>query len=200
MVTSDIIEKFNLQVDDASELSTSEALDLANDVYGDVQDDRDWEWLKATATGSTSTTVPYIALPVDFKYVAPNKYNKSVVFVGTDFQEYMVVSFADRRDYRDQDGFCYVDIPNSRLYFTRQPTAVKAVEYDYIKVAADLTLASTPLFRAGYHPIIAYGMAARFNNIEVTDKANSYQRENMKMYADALTTMATEDAKIKLSI
>jgi hypothetical protein len=40
---------------------------LLNDVYGDICDDRDWEWLKATATGTTSTTVPYIALPADFK-------------------------------------------------------------------------------------------------------------------------------------
>lgn len=200
MTGTEIIEKFNLQVDDSSELSDSEALDLANDVYGDIQDDRDWEWLKATYSGTTSVSVPYIALPVDFKYVAPNKDNVSVVFVGDDYSEYKVISFADRRSYRDQDGFCYIDVPNQRLVFTLQPTSAKAVEYDYIKIASDLTEDSEPLFRTGFHPIIAYGMAARFNNLEQTDKTNSYQKENMQLYKDTLTSMGIEDAKIKLSI
>src|SRR4051812_2394029 len=101
MTGDEIIDKFELQVDDASELSSDESLDLANDVYTEVQDDRDWEWLKRTATDTTSTSVPYINLPGDFKKIAPNKDNRSVVFVGTDFQEYEVVSFSDRRDYRD---------------------------------------------------------------------------------------------------
>lgn len=200
MTGTTIIEKFNLQVDDSSELSDSEALALANDVYGDICDDRDWEWLKKTATGTTSTSVPYIALPADFKNVLPNEYNRSVVFVGTTFREYLVIPFSSRRDHRDQDGFCYIDVPTSRLYFTKQPTAAEAIEYDYIKIQDDLTDITSPLFRVGFHPIIAYGMAARFNTLEQSDKTNSYQRENKQMYDDVLHSMALEDAKIKLSL
>lgn len=206
MTTQEILEKFELQVDDASELSTSEELDLANNVYGDICDDRDWEWLKKTYSGTTSTSVPYVTLPTDFKYVAPNKDNKSIVFIGTDYQEYKVIPMADRRDFRDQDGYCYVDIVNQRLVFTLQPTSAKAIEYDYIKIQPALDLlgasptGSNPLFRAGFHQIIAFGMAARFNNIELSDKSTSYQRENQILYNEVLNNMATEDAKIKLSI
>lgn len=201
MTTEEIIAKYNLQVDDASELSPDEELDLANDIYGDVCDDRDWEWLKKSYSGTTSTSVDYIALPADFKNILPNKDNRSVVFVGTDYSEYTVIPFSSRREYRNQDGYCYIDVPNSRLVFTLQPTSAKTVEYDYIKIAPDLDLVSSnPLFRAGFHPVIAYGMASRFNILEQSDKTTSYRRENLELYNQVLQGMALEDAKIKLSI
>lgn len=200
MTLSEIVEKFELQVDDASELSTAEAYDLANNVYTEIQNDRDWEWLKATATGTTSTTVAYVALPADFRNIAPNKDGRSVVFVGTDYQEYTVIPFSSRRDYRDQDGYCYIDIPNQRLYFTLQPTSAKAIEYDYIKIAPTLTASTSPLMRIGMHQIISIGMAAKFNPIELTDKTNSYRNENIIEYSNLLHQLALEDARIKLSI
>lgn len=200
MTTTQIIAKFNLQVDDSSELSSSEELDLANDIYDDVCNDRDWEWLKSTATGTISTSVPYIALPSDFRKVLPNKDNRSVVLVGTDYREYVIIPFSSRREHRDQDGYCYIDVPNSRLYFTLQPTSAEAIEYDYLKIPTALALGTEPLFRDAFHKVIAFGMASNFNNIEQSDKATSYQRENKKLYMDVLTDMRLEDAEIKLSI
>lgn len=199
MTGTEIIAKFNLQVDDSSELSSTETLDLLNDVYTDVQNERPWEWLKSTYTGTTSTSVPYIALPSDFKLVAPNKENKSVIFVGTDYAEYIVIPFAERRNHRDQDGYCYVDIPNQRLYFTLQPTSAKAVEFDYIKVAAALTLATSPLFREGFHKVLAFGMAAKFPALEQSNKATSYGSENATTYGQLIIDMALEDAETKLA-
>lgn len=199
MIGSEIIEDFNVQVDDASELSSAEELVLLNKVYKEVANDRPWEWLKVTATGTTSTSVPYIALEADFKEMALNKDNQSVVFVGTDYQEYKVVPFSSRRDYRDQDGFCYVDVPNQRLYFTLQPTSAKAVEYDYIKRPADITTATSPLFNSTYHPIISYGMASRFPSIEQAEKGSSYSKENRDEYLRILSDMQMEDSTIKLS-
>jgi len=201
MISSDIIARYNLQVDDASELSSDEELSLANEVYTEIANDRPWEWLKSTATGTTSTTVAYVALPADFKELSPNKDNKSVIFVGTDYQEYLVIPFSSRRDYRNQDGYCYIDVPNQRLYFTLQPTSAKAIEYDYIKVPAALTLNTAPLITTEqFGKLIAYGMAAKFNNIELTEKDKSYQPENKSQYDKILSDLAMEDAKIKLSI
>lgn len=200
MTGQDIIDKFHIQVDDDSELSTDDELAMLNDVYGDICDDRDWEWLKETFTGTTSTSVPYIALPVDFKKVVPNKDNKSVVFVGTGFDEFKVVSFSDRRTYRDQSGYCYIDIPNQRLVFTLQPTTAQAIEFDYIKIQTDIALGTEPLFRSGFHPIIAYGMAARFPQIEQANKLTSYAAENMGLYLSQLHDLAYEDAMTKLAI
>lgn len=201
MIASTIISRFELQVDDSSTLSTDESLALANEVYSDICNDRDWEWLKATATGSTSVSVPYVSLPSNFKQVIPNKDNRSIVFVGTDYQEYVVIPFSERREHRDQDGFCYVDMVNRRLYFTKQPTEVKTYEFDYISLPTALTLSTAPIVTTDqFGTLIAYGMAAKFNPIEQTDKTVSYQRENRGLYLDMLSDFRLEDANIKLSI
>lgn len=201
MRTTDILAKFRLQVDDASELSSQEELDLANDVYGTICDDRDWEWLKSTATGTLSTSVDYVALPANFKKLIPNEYSKSYVLVGDSYEPYLVIPFSSRREYRNIGGYCYIDQANMRLVFTKQPTTASSYEFDYIIVAPDLDeVSSEPLFRSGLDPIIAYGMAAMFSNIEQPEKNLSYQRENQQLFNSSLSDMGTEDAMIKLSI
>lgn len=201
MTGTNIIARFQLQIDDASELSTDESLALLNEVYSDICNDRDWEWLKTPKADTTSITVPYVALPTNFKQLIPNSYNESVVFVGTDYQEYKVIPFSSRRDYRDQDGFCYVDMVNRRLYFTKQPTAAEAIEYDYIALPTALTAGTAPIVTTDqFGTLIAYGMAAKFSPIEQTDKSVSYRAENQIEYTKMLSDFRLEDANIKLSI
>lgn len=202
MQTQTIIERYRLQVDDASELSTDEELDLANEVYSEVCDDRPWEWLKTTFTDVTSTTLPYIDLPANFKELSLNSKNESVVFVGADFAEYKVIPFSSRRDYRNQSGFCYIDIVNMRLYFTVQPTSVEAIEFDYIKRPTSLTLSTEPLVSTNqFGRMISYGMASKFVNIEQVDKSKgSYQKENKGVYDGILNDYRLEDANIKLAM
>lgn len=200
LTTAEIISRFNLQVDDASELSSDEELALANEVYNTICNDRPWEWLKRVYTSVTSTTVSYVALPSDFKELSPNSYNKSVVFVGTDRAEYIVVPLSSRRDYYNTDGYCYIDIPNQRLYFMKQPTEVKAIEYDYVSYPTALTTATSPLFNSKYHEMVSYGMATKFSNIDQEDKSKSYKNENKQAYEDFLFDLRTEDANIKLTM
>ena len=220
-----ILDKFYLQAQDSSELSSVEALDLLNDIYWDVQDDRAWEWLKTTYTGTTSTTVPYISLPTDFKYLVPNYnwvgtsftnlwvpvgyssnplptniWNITVVFRGTNRNVYQVIPFSEKDNYYNINNYCYIDLVNSRLYFTVQPTLAESVTYTYIKVAPDVTVSTSPIFRAGFHNIIAYWMAANFNVLQMTDKAQSYRMENLQLYNDTLLNMQMEDAHQKLWI
>ena len=72
MTAEEIIARFNLQVDDSSELSSTEELALLNQCYREIQNDRSWEWLKTEETATTSISVPYIALPSDFRTLSPN--------------------------------------------------------------------------------------------------------------------------------
>ena len=224
MLGSDILLKFNVQVDDASELSDTEALDLANDIYQEIQDDRPWEWLRATASLTQSTSVPYIALPSDFKMMMPNYsgvtsgqfnnlgvprgykppvYNNltsvPVVIVGSTNSPYIVIPYAEHQNYINTDGYCYVDVPNSRLVFTKQPTIANSATFDYIKVAPALTTATSPLFRSGFHKIIPFGMAARLPQLTQADKGTSYTNENRALYMSTLEDMAVEDANLKLA-
>lgn len=200
LLTSDIIARYNLQVDDASELSSDEELALVNEVYVDVCNDRPWEWLKTTYTGVTSTSLPYVTLPTDFKEFSLNKDGKSVVFVGTAFDEYKVIPFSSRRDYRNMIGFCYVD--SGKLYFTVQPTSVVDIEFDYVRRPADLTLVTEPIVTTDqFGKMISYGMAAKFTNIEQPDKSKgSYQSNNKTEFDKMLTDLQLEDASIKLAM
>lgn len=201
MTTSEIIARYNLQVDDSSELSTDEEIALVNEVYIEVANDRPWEWLKAEYSGTTSGAVSYIDLPADFKELSLNSDNEAIVFVGNEYSKYRVVPFSSRRDYRDQSGVCYIDMANKRLVFTLQPDAGKPVEYDYIKIPATLDSNDTPLVETDqFGKLIAYGMAAKFNNIELSEKGSSYQKENQTEYYRILSDERLTDANLKVQL
>lgn len=96
------------------------------------------------------------------------------------------------------DGYCYVY--DGKLYFTKQPTQVLTVTYDYIMIAPEIELATSPLFRSGFHNILAFGAAARFPILEQADKSMSYARDNQDLYDKQLQSMQMEDSNIKLAL
>lgn len=200
MIASDIILRFELQTDDSTDLSSSEELALLNKVYNKICSDRPWEFLKKESTGLTSTTLPYVSLPADFQYVLVNNQdtegdNVPVVFVGTDFAPYKIISWSDRRNYRNQDGYAYIDLPNSRLVFTLQPTASKTIEFDYVSTPPTLTLSGTPLIPERFQDIIYHGMMVEDTIIQQSDKAKSYAQENQSQYKSYFDDMCYWNAK-----
>lgn len=133
---------------------------------------------------------------------SPNVSNasSSVVFVGTNYTPYIVIPFSQRRNYRNASNVCYIDFSTNRLYFTLQPTSAESVEYDYIKVATDITTSTSPIFPAQFHDIIAYGMAAKFDPIQLTNQVESYQRINTALYNQKLSQMRLLDANQKTQL
>jgi len=198
MTKAEIIAKFHLFMDDTTELSSAEESDLFDKWYNKVMSNRPWEILRVPGTGTQSTTVPYIALPSDFAYLTQNHDDTGnnsygefpVIFVGANYDPYKVVNYADRRQYRTHGNVAYIDIVNSRLVFTVQPTAANAVEFDYIKVPAALTTGQSPVFPARFHDIIYHGMCTDEFVIEQSDKAKSYRAENLAAYNGYLEDMA----------
>jgi hypothetical protein len=201
MTASDIITKFETQVDDTSELSSTQELDLLNKVYQQVCNDRPWEFLKTSATGTLSTSVPYVSLPADFGYITENNQSTfnnddvrnnaapKVVWVGSNYRPYQVVNWSDRRQYLNHDGYCYVDIPNARLIFTLQPTTADTYEFDYIKVATALSLSDTPLVPVRFQDMLYHGMAVDNDIILKFPKAQSYAEENQAKYDGYVRSM-----------
>lgn len=198
MTAAQIIAKFELYYDDGTALSSQEELDLLNKIYQKVCANRPWEFLRNPFTGTQATSVPYIALPTNFGFLFQNHNytdqsytsDRPVIFVGTSFTPYEVVSYADRRQYRNQDGYAYIDIVNSRLYFTLQPTSAQSVEFDYANVPATLSTDDTPVFPSRFHDIIYHGMIVDQNMIEMTDKGKSYAQENQVQYTQYLHDLA----------
>jgi hypothetical protein len=194
MTAAQIITKFELYLDDTTELSTQEELDLLNKVYRFWNSAHTWEGTKSEFSDTTSTSVSYVALPSDFLYLtANNDYTDSsyeagrpVVFRSANYSPYPVVSWSDRRKYRNSEGYAYIDFPNSRLEFTKQPTVVEAVEFDYHAQQADLTSGDTPWFPVEYHDALFHFMAADDFIIQQSPKAKSYREENLNSAVDIL--------------
>ena len=192
-----IITRFELYVDDGTELSTSEELDLLNKIYREVWTDRPWEFSKKPFSGTINGTT--ITLPTDFAYIcenarytdmAQNNYVRNsvpkIVWVGDKY--YRLINWSDRKQYENQDGVCWIDLVNNKLTF---PISVSGtVEYDYVFFPDDLAIDDEPLFPAMFHDVIYHGMASDDYMIQQFDKAKSYAAENRNKYNEWLDKMA----------
>lgn len=204
MTKTEIIAKFNLYIDDTSELSSTEESALFDKVYNKVSIERPWEGTKVEASGTLSASVPYVSLPSNFAYMVSNRnWSRSgeygegpAVFVGPTYAPYKVVSWSDRRQYRDADGYAYVDFANLRLYMTLQPSSALAYEFDYHSFPTALAGGDSPWFPDQFHDVIYHGMCADSFVIQQSDKAKSYQKENEKMYKEYMDMMAYWNAQL----
>lgn len=191
MTGQQIITAFELQVSDLTELSSTEELALLNKVYKKALSQKPYECTKKTASGTVSTSVPYVSLPADFLFMVANADHTSrgyygqrpVVFVGDDFTPYEVVSWSDRRSVRTDTNKCYIDIRNSRLYFTVQPTQALLYEFDYHAFPDDLTLNTSPIIPSHLCWLFVHLMATEDFIVQLSDKAKSYAPENQAMAA-----------------
>lgn len=198
MTKAQIIVKAQLYLDDMSELSTQEFSDLFDKMYRKVNSNRPWEGTKKEGTTTTSTSLQYVALATDFLFLTQNaNYTDSsdaasrpVIFRGPSYRKYEVVSWDDRRQYRESDKHAWIDYPNLRLYFSKVPSTAEAVEYDYHSSMPALANDESPWFPEEYHDVIYHMMCVDDFVIQQSDKAKSYRAENEKMAKDYLEEMS----------
>lgn len=211
MTGTEILSRFALYTDDGSELSTTETLALGNEKYREICADRNWEFLKKEASGTLSTSVSYVSLPSDFVHLIPNagytenftheEYGQSptVIFVSSGYTPYPVINWSDRRQYRDREGFAYIDLPNSRLYMTKQPTTAHPYEFDYKFKQDDIEAGTSPLFPEEFHPLIYLAMAIDDDIIQRFEKARSYAVENRAKYNALFNSMALWNSQFQMN-
>lgn len=204
MTKSETITKFQLYMDDTSDLSSQETSDLYDKVLARVYRTKPWEILRNVFSGTQSTSVPYIALPTGFAFLMQNgnhtdesyEAQRPVVFVGSAYDRYQVISMGDRRQYRNQKGYAYIDIAASNLVFTYQPGSADAVEYDYAKIPSALSLSDSPVFPSDFHDIVYHGMCVDDFIIQQSDKAKSYAVENQNYYKKYLDDISYWNANL----
>ena len=100
-----------------------------------------------------------------------------------------MVSWSDRRKYRDASGYCYIDFANSRLVFTKQPSSAQAVEFDYHGAQTALASGESPWFPEEYHDAIYHLMCVDSFVIQQSPKAKSYKSENEEMAETIINNM-----------
>lgn len=195
MISLKIIEKFELYVDDGTELSLSDELDLLNKKYQEVLSERPWEFLKKAFSGAINGTS--IALPTDFQYILDTEVNASegkFVFIGERYYE--VVNFSDRRPYLNKSGYCWVNIASGLLEFSESVSGT--LTYDYIYTPANLISTDEPIFPARFHDVIYHLMAADDYAIQQFDKAKSYASENANKAEKILEQMRFWNANLQV--
>jgi len=188
----EIISLFNLLVDDSTELSSAEELDLLNASYQEVCDDRPWEFLKTEFSGTTDGTT-VLALPDNFSYfIEMNDDGEKIIWV--DGHSYLLINFSQRRQYKDQTGIAYFNGTN--LYFIEAPSTGLEVLGDYIKTPDDLTTATSPIFKASFHKMLAYKMAISDFIVQANLSDNNSIEQNTALYRDYLARMQYHNARL----
>jgi hypothetical protein len=203
MTRTEIIDKFRLYMDDTSDLSSAEEVALVEKIYQKISAEKPWEGTKTVASGTLSSTVPYVSLPDDFSYLVTNQnytdsqeYGASpAILVGADYSPNKVISWSDRRQYRNRTGYAFIDWANNRLEFTAQPAA-DAYEFDYHKVPTALDATDEPWFPARFHDLIVHGMCEDSFMIQLSDKAKSYAREHADAYKKMMAEMEYWNAQL----
>lgn len=203
MTVSEIIEKFQLQVDDSTELSSDEELDLFNDVYQELAFERPWNILKTSVTGTIVSGE--ITLPTDFAYLYNNRNyagndthaNLPVIFVGSTYKPYYIINFDERRQYRTTSGYAYVDNAQGKIIFTVAPTET-TYEFDYIKIPATLTLTDTPIFPERFHKKFVYDMATQDSIIQMSDKLSDLLAVNKAESSRYMKNLEMWDSKLTI--
>ena len=203
MTGQEIINKFSLWVDDGTELSATDELELLNDVYKEVWTERPWEFAKKSYSGSISGTT--VALPSDLAYITENaRYTDNqannyidnqaprLVWIGDNY--YRLINWSDRKQYEGKEGYCYIDIVNDNLVFTTSVSGT--VEYDYVFFPEDLTTSTSPVFPSAYHKVLVHLMASSDYAIQQFNKAKSYASENQVKANEILEKMRIWNANL----
>lgn len=186
---SDIIKDFELFLDDTTELSTAEEIRLAEKHSQRIANLLPWEILKKSYASGSAVSSTTDSLPTRFAYVVANdNYSENgeygtgpVIYVGTNYSPWKVVSWSDRRNYRSRKGYAYVDIANSNMVFSEAPN--DTVEYDYIEYPATLTATTDTIWIPDrFAPILYHSMCADDFVIQQSEKARSYRDEHLNSY------------------
>lgn len=199
MTKQEIMADAQLYVGDTSDLSSGDLSNLFDKIYRKVCANRPWEFTKKIATLTQSISLPYVALPSDFLFPVSN-YNYAgnttyaegpIVIVGSTYSPVTLIPFSDRNRYRNASNKAYLDMANSRIYFTLQPTTAASFTFDYHAALTPPALNAEPAFPAAFHPVIYHGMVADDFMIQLFDKARSYRDENLREYRSYLADMAS---------
>lgn len=215
---AEIIEKFEAQTDDATELSTDEELALFNRTLAKIYDERPWEFLKREATGTFSTASKYLTLPTGFGYVIENaqtsdnadeaEFNGAQKCIysydgSTNYTRwYQFVNWSDRRTYAGRSGYAWVDLLNSRVELSSYPIDTTAYSYDFKFQPTELLITdvgSAILLPQRFRPMIWFAMAVDDDLLLRYPKEKSYAPENNAKYESYFRDLCSWNARLGLN-
>ena len=200
MQPDDIIKQFEVYVDDLTELSTEEEYALLTKVLNSIFNDRSWEFLRKTAsvTTTTSKTAP---LPADFVSVmnnySENPYNSipeiPVAYVGGIPYRFIAKGTATQKA---GGNYATIDLVNKTIEFLCEIGAGKVVTFDYKYQPSPITSNASPIALPYVaHRYLGQVMAIDDDIIQKTEKARSNLQSNSVARAQMLRDLAHYNAR-----
>lgn len=184
MTTLEIIEFAEGLIDDTFDQDV--ALSLLNVAKDKIEGERDWEFLKKTATGSATTAA--ISAPADFRYTLS-------MYVGT--QPYRQIPFEQKQLFQSSANCWYFDAGNSNLYLIGITSGQTYYHY-YIKTTDELTASVNPTWwPTRFHRLLGFELAEMYYAIDQGERGRSWD-DKMALQKELLRrSMVDWDANLK---
>lgn len=200
MQPDDILKQFEVYVDDLTELSTDEEYALLTKVLNSIFNDRSWEFLRKTASVTTTTTKT-APLPVDFVSVmnnySENPYN-NIPEIPVAFVNGIPFKFVPRGMAYNFVGGNYVtvDLVNKKVEFMKDVGTGVVVTFDYKYQPDPITSNASPIALPDLaHRYLGQVMAIDDDIIQKTEKARSNLQANSVARAQMLRDLAHYNAR-----
>lgn len=191
-----LIDRFNLLIDQQSDLSDTETLRLAQESINEILSERPWMFLVKSETGVLTVGDTEFDLPTDFKELESNaEDNQKILYVGDNASKYLFIDRFRRKDYLDTRGYAFIDYRTLKLVVTKSEESEKGYEFDYIYNPEPITFETSPVIPSNYHEMIVKLMAYKWASIDQTQRNFSYAQENRVAYENDLSSMQIEDAR-----
>lgn len=192
MIGSAIITKFETLLGDS--LDPDFTLQLINDAKNSIETELELEITKklnssgSTTAGQTYTTAR--SLPSDF-------FLPMTIRVGT--QRIYPIPFESQIDFRDINGYYWIDLVNSNYYLTGTQGSAQTISFFYQYATTDLLTTTAPVWPARFHSLIPYEMARKYFAIDAGEKSRSWLPEMQLFYNELKNQMIQWNHKLKLN-
>ena len=196
MTGNQIITAFREFVGDS--LSSEIELSLANQARIELETELQLQCSKRLDTSQTvqsgNTYTTNYTLSANALMPAGN-----FIYVGT--ERFTGVPLEERELYKNETGYFYIDLYNSRFHLTGTPTAGQTITFPYIDKGTDIAADNNTVLKypTGTHIIIPMHMARTWFAIDQGEKGRSWLPEWETFYQRTKKAIVNWDAKWKLA-
>lgn len=169
---------------------------LANVAKDQVEDERAWMFLRSLDSSKTATS----GQSSDTAIALPTAWRRTYKLMLGYWQEYQQVPFDEQHVWRYSSNRYCIDVANSVYYLLGTVGATDTIYHYYIKTTDDVAAATSPVWPARFHPIIAFYVAGYIMGGQDADDIFARMSPENKAAAELLIrAMRDWDYQLQLS-
>lgn len=164
---------------------------VLNSVKDTIEDSRPWMFLRKLDTSASAVAGSAITLPTDWRMTWK-------LYVGQD-QLYTQIPFDQQHLYRNNSNIFVVDVASGTYTLLGTIGKSAQVYHYYLKTTDDITEATSPVFPARFHPLLAYYVAGYVQmGVDSDDIFARMAPENKIQAQTLLTSMERWDSALQI--